>query len=314
MMPEVETHVVTGAFGFSGSYIAAKLLEGGQSVRTLTASLNRANPFGGRVEAQPFYFDDQAALIKSLQGAAVLYNTYWVRFNHKAFNHAMAVVNTLKLFHAAKKAGVRRVVHVSITNPSEDSPLEYFRCKAQIEKALMESGLSYAILRPAVLFGKEDVLVNNIAWALRKFRVFGVFGDGLYRLRPIFVGDLAGLAVEQARGKDNTVVDAVGPQVFTYRGLVEELAEVIGKKRTVVSVPAPLGYLACRAFGLFVHDTILTREEVKGLMAELLYTDAPQAGPTRLSDWAKEHADTLGLSYASELARRTDRTKAYGSL
>ena len=313
-MAEVETHVVTGAFGFSGKYIASQLLEEGRGVRTLTASLSRENPFKGRVEAQPFYFDDQPALIKAIEGASVLYNTYWVRFNHKTFSHAMAVVNTLKLFHAAKKAGVRRVVHVSITNPSEESPLEYFRCKAQIEKALVESGLSYAILRPALLFGREDVLLNNIAWALRKFPLFGVFGDGLYRVRPIFVGDLAKLAVEQGRGEDNAVVDAVGPQVLTYRGLVEEIAEIIGKKRPIISVPASAGFLASKMLGFFVHDAVLTRDEIKGLTSELLYTDAPSAGSVRLSEWAREHAETLGVRYTSELARRLDREKGYESL
>jgi uncharacterized protein YbjT (DUF2867 family) len=313
-MAEVETHVVTGAFGFSGKYIASQLLEEGRGVRTLTDSLSRENPFKGRVEAQPFHFDDQPALIKSMEGASVLYNTYWVRFNHKTFSHAMAVVNTLKLFHAAKKAGVGRVVHVSITNPSKDSPLEYFRCKAQIEKALVDSGLSYAILRPALLFGREDILLNNIAWALRKFPVFGVFGDGLYRVRPIYVGDLAKLAVEQGRVKENAVVDAVGPQVLTYRGLVEEIAEIIGKKRTIVSVPSSLGFLASKMLGFFVHDAVLTRDEIIGLTSELLYTDAPSAGSVRLSEWAKEHGETLGVRYASELARRRDREKGYESL
>ena len=66
-----------------------------------------------------------------------------------------------KLFEAAKKQGIKRIVHISITNPSEDSPFEYFSGKAKIEKALIEFGISYA-LRPAVLFGKEDILINNI--------------------------------------------------------------------------------------------------------------------------------------------------------
>ena len=179
---EPELHVVTGAFGYSGKYIATRLLQTGRRVRTLTNSPHRANPFGNAVEALPYHFDDGAKLAESLLGAAVLYNTYWVRFNHRDFSHADAVENTLRLFAAAQAAGVGRVVHVSITNPSETSPLEYFRGKARLERALIESGLSHAILRPAILFGQEDILINNIAWGLRRFPVFSVFGDGQYRL------------------------------------------------------------------------------------------------------------------------------------
>ncbi|MDP3185816.1 MAG: NAD(P)H-binding protein, partial [Anaerolineales bacterium] len=183
-MPIPEFHVVTGAFGYSGKYIAARLLAEGRRVCTLTNSVKRANPFGGKVEARPFNFDRPDELVESLRGAEVLYNTYWVRFNYSFFKHESAVQNTLALFDAAKKAGVKRVVHVSITNPSEDSPLEYFSGKARLEQALIESGLSYAILRPTVIFGQEGILINNIAWALRHLPVFGVFGDGKYRLQP----------------------------------------------------------------------------------------------------------------------------------
>jgi NADH dehydrogenase len=195
-------HVVTGALGYSGKYIAKRLLEAGLDVRTITDSYNRPNPFGEAVRAYPFNFDRPELLIESLRGAEVLYNTYWVRYNHeKLFSYSTAVNNTLTLFDAAKKAGVKRIVHVSITNPSEDSPLEYFSGKARLERALGESGMSHAILRPAVFFGMEDMLINNIAWSLRNFPVFGVFGDGGYKLQPIHVMDMAELAFEQGKGK-----------------------------------------------------------------------------------------------------------------
>ena len=171
-MTSREVHAVTGAYGYSGKYIAKRLLDDGRTVIALTNSLSRPNPFGNRIKAFPFHFDQPELLSEHLQGVSVLYNTYWVRFNHRLFKHADAVQNTLLLFEAAKKAGVQRVVHVSITNPLEDSPLEYFRGKAVLEKTLIESRMSYAILRPAVLFGKEDILINNIAWVLRHFPVF----------------------------------------------------------------------------------------------------------------------------------------------
>lgn len=299
-----EIHAVTGAFGYSGKYIAQRLLEKGHQVITFTNSLHRQNPFGERVKAYPFNWEAPAKLKETLQGVSVLYNTYWVRFNHKGFTHAEAVQNTRTLFNAAKEAGVKRIVHVSITNPSEKSPLEYFRGKAILERALMDSGLSYAILRPTVLFGKEDILINNIAWMLRKFPIFGVFGDGSYRLQPIYVDDLAKLAVEQGSQTHNRVIDAIGPETFTYRELVKTIGKLIGKPRPIVSVPPILGYWVGRAIGWWVNDVTITREEIEGLMANLLYVESPPTGDTRLSAWVRENAATLGVRYANELDRR----------
>lgn len=297
-------HAVTGAFGYSGKYIAQRLLDAGEAVMTLTHSQHKENPFGNQVRAYPFNWDEPEKLVESLRYVSVLYNTYWVRFNHRDFTHQMAVDNTVKLFEAAQKAGVERIVHVSITNPSEDSPLEYFHGKAQLERALIESGVSYAILRPTVLFGKEDILINNIAWVLRRLPVFGVFGDGEYRIQPIYVDDLAALAVEQGSQRENCIIDAIGPETFTYRELAQTIGKIIDKKRLVIAVPPMFGYLTGQVIGWLVNDVTITRPEIEGLMADLLYVDSPPAGTTRLSDWARQHADTLGKHYANELARR----------
>lgn len=310
-MTDSPLHVVTGAFGFSGKYIARRLLNAGCRVRTLTNSPHRKNPFEHAVDVRPYDFDEPRKLVKSLRGAAVLYNTYWVRFNWRDFKHSEAVENTQRLFAAAREAGVERVVHVSITNPSEDSPLEYFRGKAILERALRESGLSHAILRPAVLFGPEDILINNIAWMLRKFPVFGVFGDGSYRLRPIHADDLAALAIEHGERRDNTVIEAIGPETFTFRELVETLGRIVGCPRRIISLSPRLGYLVASVLGKIVGDVVLTREEIEGLMAGLLYVDSPPLGTTKLTDWARENASSLGLHYASELKRRQDRQSEY---
>ena len=310
----MSVHVVTGAFGYSGRYITARLLAEGRTIRTLTNSPNRPNPFGSRIDVRPLSFGDPDALTESLRGADVLYNTYWVRFNHPGFTHAEAVANTRRLFAAATLAGVRRVVHVSITNPSEDSPLEYFRGKAQLERSLIESKLSYAILRPAVLFGGKDILINNIAWALRRFPVFAVFGSGDYKLQPIHVDDFAALAVEQGRASTDTIIDAIGPETFSYRDLVALLGRIIGKPRPIVSVPPWLGYWGATVMGWALRDVLLTREEIAGLMANLLVTNSPPSGPTKLSDWARENAADLGRHYASELERRRNRSESYDRL
>jgi uncharacterized protein YbjT (DUF2867 family) len=303
---------VTGAFGYSGKYITQRLLEKGHNVITLTNSLDRDSPLHNRIQAFPFNFDEPTKLEETLGGVDVLINTYWVRFNYGFFTHADAVKNTLVLFGAAKKAGVKRVVHVSITNPSKESDLEYFSGKALLEQALIESGLGYAILRPTVLFGKEDILINNIAWGLRHLPIFGVFGDGLYKLQPIYVDDLASIAVEQLTEKTNVIINTIGPETFTYRQMVETIGESIGKRRPIVSVSPALAYYAGKVIGLFMNDVMVTREEIKGLMANLLYVPTPATGTTKLTEWIKRNASTLGRRYASELARRKNRTKEYG--
>ncbi|MHB0958034.1 MAG: SDR family oxidoreductase [Pirellulaceae bacterium] len=313
-MPQGPLHVVTGAFGYSGMYIAQRLLDGGHRVRTLTNSTHRASSLQGRVEAVPYHFNEPDRLAESLQGAAVLYNTYWVRFNHRTFTHDEAVKNTRRLFLAAQRAGVARIVHISITNPSEASRLEYFRGKALLEQALHETGIPYTILRPAVLFGKEDILINNIAWMLRRLPVFGMFGDGMYKLQPIYVDDLAKLAVEQGAATGCRTIDAIGPETFTYRHLVESIGQIIGKPRPIVSVPPALGHGIGYVLGKLLHDTLVTREEIEGLMQNLLVTDSSPTGDTKLTAWAQTHAATLGTKYASELARRRDRTSPYEKL
>lgn len=308
------THVVTGAYGYTGKYIARQLLARGHAVKTLTNSTDRENEFGGRVPPEPLCFEDPDRLVRSLRGARVLYNTYWVRFDHTRFDHDTAVRNTLVLFDAAKRAGVERVVHVSITNPSEDSALPYFSGKARLERALADSGLSHAILRPTVVFGTEDILVNNIAWMLRTFPVFAVFGDGSYRLRPIYAGDLARLAAEQGEQRENVVIDAVGPETFTYRELVRTVGETIGAPRPILGLPPTLVLWVGKVISVVKRDVTITREEIEGLTGNLLDVASPPAGKTRFTDWAREHADSLGCRYASELARRTNRTLAYDKL
>jgi len=310
---ELQTHAVTGAFGYSGRYIARRLLNKGHNVITLTNSLHRINPFGEKVQAYPFNFDNPDKLIDILGRVTVLYNTYWVRFNHKKFSHADAVKNTITLFDAAKKAGVKRIVHISITNPSNEFNLEYFSGKAKLEEILKDSGLSYTILRPTVLFGKEDILINNIAWALRRFPVFAVFSNGQYRLQPIYVDDLAELAVEQGENKEDIVINAIGPETFTYKGLIKTIGDIIGKKRPIISVPPAVGYIAGILIGKLVGDVMITRDEITGLMNGLLYVDSPPVGKTKLTEWIKEHRDSLGRRYTSELARRKDRQSEYKS-
>jgi NADH dehydrogenase len=302
-MDASQLHVVTGAFGYTGKYITRRLLALGGRVMTLTNHPNRPNEFGDRVSVAPLNFDEPAALVESLRGATTLYNTYWVRFNYRGATFDQAVANTQTLFRAAKEAGVRRVVHVSIANPSQDSPLPYYRGKALLEKALIESGPSHAILRPTVIFGDEDVLINNIAWLLRRFPIFAVPGAGDYKIQPIFVEDMAELAAGLGEGERNVSVDAVGPEVYTFDALVRLIAKTLRSRARIVHLPPGLALFLSQIVGALVGDVVLTREEVDGLMDNLLVSRNPPTGRTRLSEWLAQHAASVGARYASEVKR-----------
>jgi NADH dehydrogenase len=302
-MNGTELNIVTGAFGYTGKRITRRLLEMGKQVKTLTGHPDRPNPFNGQVKAMPFNFEQPDELARSLEGATTLYNTYWIRFSHGQMTFERAVANTKTLIKAAGEAGVRRMVHVSITNPTQDSPLPYFSGKATLEKAIMDSGLSYAIIRPTVLYSTEDILVNNIAWLLRRFPVFAVPGKGDYRLQPIYVEDMAEIATNAGQQKDNLVIDAVGPEIFTFDEMVRLIADKIGSRARIMHFNPGLALFLSRILGLMVNDVMLTRDEVDGLMSNLLISDKPPTGQTRLSDWLGENADRVGSKYASELGK-----------
>lgn len=294
---------MTGAFSYLGKYITRELLQRGVKVKTLTGHPDRESEFKREVETAPFHFEDPARMAAELRGADWFFNTYWVRFNRGRTTYGGAVANTQNLMAAAQEAGVKRFVHISIANPSLDSPLGYFSGKAVMEKTLIESGLSYAIVRPTVLFGKEDILINNIAWLLRRSPVFGVFGRGDYRMQPVYVGDVAALAVELAGRSDDVIMDAVGPETYAYADLVRLVRERIGSRSAVVGMPPLLGWLAGLLARPLVGDVIITREEIRGLMAGLLVSERAPSCPTRFSAWIAEHAPELGARYASELER-----------
>jgi NADH dehydrogenase len=295
-------HAVTGVSGFSGLHIARELLARCERVRSLTGHPDRPDPFRGQVQVVPFQFDDPGRMRRALVDVRVLYNTYWVRFDHGAATFARAVQNTRSLFRAAAEAGVERVVHVSITNPSPDSPLPYFRGKAENERALHELGLSHAILRPAVFFGGRDVLINNIAWLLRRLPVFGV-APGSYGIQPIHVADLAALAADQGASRENVVLDAVGPETFRFEEIVRLVRRAVGSRAAIVPVPRWLLLAAAGVLGWTLGDVVLTRHEIEGLTSNLLVSRSAPTGTTSFTTWLRDHARELGVAWASELRR-----------
>ena len=300
--------LVTGAFSYSGSRIAARLLESGREVRTLTFHPDRAHPLRSRVQALPYHFDSPAALARDLEGVRTLYNTYWVRFDHGATTFADAIANSRLLFAAAARTGVARIVHVSIANPSIESRLPYYRGKALVERALSEVGVPYSIVRPTLIFGGDgDVLTNNIAWILRRMPIFALPGDGRYLVQPVHIDDVARIC-EQAAGADgDEILDAAGPEKMSFAELVHAIRRAIGSGVPVLHVPSLAMAAASSALGLVLRDVVLTRDEISGLTAGLLVSHDPPLGRIAFTDWLDAHSEEIGRRYANELRRHFAR-------
>ena len=295
--------VVTGAFSFTGRFIAQRLMAQERKIKTLTNHPQRPGAEDIKAEVAPLQFTDREALVESLRGADVLYNTYWVRFQRGKVRFGQAVANSRILFGAARDAGVRRIVHISVSNPSEDSDLDYYAGKARTERALRESRVSWAIVRPTLVFGQGDILINNIAWLLRRFPIFGIPGRGDYRVQPVAGEDVAEIATWAAEQVDNVTVDAAGPDVVYYSEMVESIAIAVRRHPRFVYVSPRNLIRAARLIGRLVNDVTLNEPELRGLMEELLVSHERPRGTRRLDNWLLSNADVVGKKYASELER-----------
>lgn len=281
-------------------------------MRTLSrAAAPDGDPLSGRVDRSALQFRDGAALRESLRGAETLYNTYWVRFERGESTFARAVENIGVLLRAAHDAGVRRVVHVSVANASEESPLPYYRGKALAERHVAAAGFSHAVVRPTLVFGSNDILINNIAWTIRRFPFFAVARRGDYPVQPVSVGDVATLCVDAGGRDTDETFDAAGPEIYTFSELVRAVGTAVGRPPRIVSVPGGAVLALGRIVGAFARDVVLTREELDGLRAGLLASHDPPLGRASFDEWLHGSGAELGRRYVSELARNF---RPYGSL
>lgn len=288
---------VTGVGGYTGKYITQRILARKDSVINLTGHPNKQTIFGDSVKSYPYNFDELDKLAATLKDIDILFNTYWIRYPQNNITFNDATKNSINLITAAKEAGVKKIVHISITNPSIDSKYGYFRGKAIIEDFIIKSGLNFSILRPAVIFGNEGVLFNNIAWFMRHLPVFGIPGNGRYHLNPIFVEDIADLAVNESLNFENRIIDAVGPDNFTMNELVDVIKKAVGSKCLILPTPKLIAYLVTSLLGIYLKDKVLTFGELGSLEDDLLSSDSAAAGNTSFKDWVKDKADVIGKNY-----------------
>jgi NADH dehydrogenase len=294
---------VTGAFGYTGRSIAEQLLGAGREVVTLSRSDGAGDPLAQRLDVRPFEPEDRTATLAALDGVDTLYNTYWIRFPRGTTTYEGAVARSAALFATAREAGVRRIVHVSVVHAASDGPTPYVRAKAALEAVLKGTGIEWSIVRPTLLFGRGDILFNNLAWALRRLPVYGIPGRGRFRVQPLHVDDLARICLDLAADQPGRTVDAAGPETLEYRHVVELIRTALRSRAVIVPMPAPAMLLAARVLGLLVHDVVLRRDEILELTSSFLTSDEPPLGTTSVSRWIEEHGGSLGHRWSSELAR-----------
>jgi len=303
-MADRDVCVVTGGLSYIGKHITKRLVERGSRVIVMTGHPDRPNPFGNKIQIVPYQFDNEEQLVRSLQGTTTLYNTYWVRFDYGDISFAKAMENTGRLLRAAEKAGVQKLVHLSVSNPSKDAPFPYFRGKAHIEEMIRQSKLPYAIIRPTLVFGgEEEILVNNITWLLRWFPIFALPTPRTYRLQPIHVDEVADLAIKAASDLHNKIVDTAGPEIMTFEAMVKLLRAKVRSHSLLVPIPPALAMFLLAIVKILVRDVVLTRDELGALMAELLVSKEPPIGRITMSDWLNKAETRVGSRYASEMIR-----------
>jgi uncharacterized protein YbjT (DUF2867 family) len=296
--------LITGASGFIGGAIAERLVDRAE-VRGLTSHPAK-NRFGDRVRSFAYDFDDPARMAPAFDGVDVFVNSYYVRFNYGGLTFETAVDRTRALLARARSAGVPKIVHVSVSNASESSDLPYYANKARIERLVAQSGIDYTILRPALVVGPGDILVNNIAYFLRRLPVFTIFGDGSYRAQPITVDAFAGIALDAVDGGHrNATLAVAGPSDWAFLDMVRAIRAAVGSRALIAHAPAWVALAGLRVAGVFLRDVVLTSDEVKGLTREYLCAADPLRRGADFADWLRQPgvAVSLGARYESELAR-----------
>jgi NADH dehydrogenase len=298
-----ELDVVTGAFDFTGRYLARRLLALGRRVNTLTAHPDREHSFGREIRATGFDFDAPAILEGHLSGATTLYNTYWIRFERGPATYALVLEQTRVLLQAAAQAGIRRIVHFSSIGADPAADLPFFRAKGEAERLVRDSGLDWTIIRPTLLFGGDGTLFNNLAWMLRRFPAFPVCGRGDYPVQPVHVDDVAELAIDAAHRGGNRLLDAAGVETYAYADLVTRIARATGSRVRLLQVRKDRLLQMTRIVGGLVNDVVLTPDEIEALTGGRMVSAATPAGHTTFSDWVQKHGPHLGVRYRSELER-----------
>jgi len=263
--------LVLGGSGFVGSSLCEKLVErsGGADGRIVVPTRRPARArhiqLLPTVEVAPWNPDDDAQLDALVRGRDAVVNLIAILHGSEAELRRVHVELPARLARACAKGGVKRVIHVSALGAAPDAPSRYLRSKAAGEAALMNAPLDLVVLRPSVMFGERDHLMNRFAALQRVFPVIPLAG-ALARLQPVWVEDVAAAIIrslELRRGGE--IIECVGPAVYTLRELVELAGRWSGRPRRVVPLPDALGRLQALLLELLPGEPLMSRDNLDSL-------------------------------------------------
>lgn len=276
---------IYGGSGFVGRYIAQRLASDGWRVRVAVRRPNEAmhvKPYGVPGQVEPVFCNirDDASVRAVMHGADAVVNcvgTFEARGknNFDAVQHAGAE----RIARIAAEEGVARLVHISAIGADKDSPSRYAQTKALGEEAVLAHMPDAMILRPSVVFGPEDGFFNKFATMAASSPVLPLVGADT-KFQPVYVDDVAAAAVMGVEGKASGIYELGGPDVGSFRELMQEMLGVIQRRRLIVNLPFwvarimafGLDMVQVATFGL-VKNTLLTRDQVKGLKADTVVAE-----------------------------------------
>ena len=272
-----KTVALAGGSGFIGRAIARRLVAGGGiKVRVLSREPDKARaqldlPGGEFVRAD---IAKPASLKDALPGAdtivdAIQFDGYPVEDPRRGLTFELIDYGgAVALIDAAKQAGVRQFIYISGAAADENSTHPGFRAKGRAERAIRESGLTYTIFRPSLVYGPEDKVVNGLARALRFAPLFGVPGTGRQKVQPVLVDDLAACVMLAVSGRGrNGTYDVGGPDLMTFDAMMEIIMDASGHRRPLFHIPESI----MRGIGGLLEklpNPILSRDAVTFVTAD----------------------------------------------
>jgi uncharacterized protein YbjT (DUF2867 family) len=267
---------LAGGSGFIGRAIARRLVAGGIHVRVLTR-----NPESARarlnlpgVEFVSADIGNPASLLQALGEAnaivdAIQFDGYPVENPRRGLTfERVDYGGVLALVDAAKQSGVDRFIYISGAAADEKSAHPGFRAKGRAERAIRESGLTYTIFRPSLIYGPEDKVVNGLARALRFAPIFGVPGTGRQKVQPVLVDDLAACVTLALSGRGhNRTYEIGGPELMTFDEMMRVIMDASRHRRPLFHIPEG----AMRAAGAVLEKLptpLLSRDAVTFVTAD----------------------------------------------
>lgn len=277
---------IYGGSGFVGRYIARRMAKAGWRVRVAVRRPNEAifvKPYGvvGQVEPVLCNIRSDASVRAMMQGADAVVNCVGilVRSGKNTFD-AVQAEGAGRIARIAAEEGIDRMIHVSAIGADVDSPSDYARTKGEGEAAVLAHMPQAVILRPSVIFGQEDGFFNRFGSMARTSPVLPIAGAKTL-FQPVYVDDVAEAAERAVQGYAKPgIYELGGPDVESFRTLIERMLKVINRRRVIVNMPKPIAWLMAFGFdmmqaltlGLFTNN-MLTRDQLRNLSVDNVVAD-----------------------------------------